>query len=73
MVSFNQTKGQMSSLENTLKSVQVTLEKTQFALEVKQGKGLPSPTDKQECVLNSPEISHHSMIDDSSQFQAEMA
>ena len=43
MVSFNQTKGQMSSLENNLKSVQVTLEKTQFALEIKQGKGPFNP------------------------------
>ncbi len=37
MVNFNQTKGQMSSLENALKTVQVDLEKTQFALEVKKG------------------------------------
>ena len=37
MVNFNQTKGQLSSLEHALKSVQVDLEKTQFALEVKKG------------------------------------
>ena len=37
MVNFNQAKGQMSSLEHSLKSVQVDLEKTQFALEVKKG------------------------------------
>ncbi len=37
MVNFNQTKGQLSSLENALKTVQVDLEKTQFALEVKKG------------------------------------
>lgn len=37
MVNFNHAKGQMSSLEHSLKSVQVDLEKTQFALEVKKG------------------------------------
>jgi DNA-binding protein YbaB len=37
MVNFNQTKGQLSSLEQALKSLQLDLEKTQFALEVKKG------------------------------------
>ena len=37
MLNFNQAKGQMSSLEHSLKSVQVDLEKTQFTLEVKKG------------------------------------
>ena len=37
MVNFNQTKGQLSSIEHAMKSLQVDLEKTQFALEVKKG------------------------------------
>ena len=37
MVNFNQTKGQLSSIEHAMKSLQVDLEKAQFALEVKKG------------------------------------
>ncbi len=37
MVNFNQTKGQLSSMDHAMKSLQVDLEKTQFALEVKKG------------------------------------
>ena len=37
MVNFNQTRGQLSSIEHALKSLQVDLEKAQFALEVKKG------------------------------------
>lgn len=43
MVNFNQTKGQLSSLEHALKSAQVDLEKTQFALEVKKGEHFLCP------------------------------
>ena len=37
MVNFNQARGQLSSMEHAVKSLQVDLEKTQFALEVKKG------------------------------------
>lgn len=37
MVNFTQAKGQLSSMEHAVKSLQVDLEKTQFALEVKKG------------------------------------
>ena len=38
MVNFNATKGQLSSLEHAMKTLQVDLEKAQFALDVKKGK-----------------------------------
>ena len=37
MVNFNQTKGQLSSIEHAMKSLQGDLENAQFALEVKKG------------------------------------
>ena len=43
MVNFNATKGQLSSLEHAMKTLQVDLEKAQFALDVKKGK-LPGAT-----------------------------
>lgn len=51
MVNFNQTKGQLSSMEYTMKSLQVDLEKTQFALEVKKGRS-PVPLHNENCALN---------------------
>lgn len=38
MVNFNATKGQLSGLEHAMKTLQVDLEKAQFALDVKKGK-----------------------------------
>ena len=58
MVNFNQTKGQLSSMDHAVKSLQVDLEKTQFALEVKKGHLLSNMASEIPIASLTPVNSH---------------